>query len=203
MVDWKHPEMAVEVAKRLDDNNIDYTMTIIGEGTEFPKIKELVKKHDLQSKVTLLGALPPNKVREYMEKSEIFIFTSDRNEGWGAVLNEAMNSCCAVVANLEIGAVPFLISDGFNGLIYLDGDKFDLYKKVESLLVNDDVRKQLSVSAYNTMKSIWNGDNAAEALLRLIKSFQDKCGDLVPKEGPCSRADILKDNWYRKGERNV
>jgi glycosyltransferase involved in cell wall biosynthesis len=39
----------------------------------------------------------------------VFIFTSDRNEGWGAVLNEAMGSGCAVVAADLIGSVPYLI----------------------------------------------------------------------------------------------
>ena len=32
-----------------------------------------------------------------------------------AVVSEAMNSGCCVVANRQIGAVPFLIEDGVNG----------------------------------------------------------------------------------------
>ena len=34
-----------------------------------------------------------------MEQADIYLFTSDRNEGWGAVANEAMNSACAMVAD--------------------------------------------------------------------------------------------------------
>ena len=34
-----------------------------------------------------------------MEKADIFLFTSDRREGWGAVANEAMNSACALVVS--------------------------------------------------------------------------------------------------------
>ena len=47
-----------------------------------------------------------------MEKSHIHLFTSNHLEGWGAVVNEAMNSGCAVVANREAGAVPYLIEHG-------------------------------------------------------------------------------------------
>ena len=36
-------------------------------------------------------------------------------EGWGAVVNEAMNSGCAVVADHMIGAAPWLIRQGENG----------------------------------------------------------------------------------------
>lgn len=39
----------------------------------------------------------------------------------GAVVSEAMNSGCCVVANRQIGAVPFLIEDGVNGKSYPDG----------------------------------------------------------------------------------
>ena len=44
-----------------------------------------------------------------MEESEIYLVTSDRKEGWGAVVNEAMNSGCAVVADHMIGAAPWMI----------------------------------------------------------------------------------------------
>ena len=62
-----------------------------------------------------------------MEKTGIFLFTSDRQEGWGAVLNEAMNSGCAVVASHLIGAVPFLKKKKKNGLVYSSGDRKTLF----------------------------------------------------------------------------
>ena len=45
-----------------------------------------------------MGALKPADVRKEMERADIFLFTSDYKEGWGAVLNEAMNARCAIVA---------------------------------------------------------------------------------------------------------
>lgn len=44
-----------------------------------------------------------------MRESHIFIFTSDRGEGWGVVLSEAMANGCTVVASNKIGAAPFLV----------------------------------------------------------------------------------------------
>ena len=38
-----------------------------------------------------------------MEKCHIHIFTSNHLEGWGAVVNEAMNSGCCEVANVQAG----------------------------------------------------------------------------------------------------
>lgn len=78
-------------------------------------------KH-LSEYVTFAGFKKPEQVREYMENADIFLFTSDYGEGWGAVLNEAMNSCMAVVADCGIGAAPFLLKPGKNGMVYPDGN---------------------------------------------------------------------------------
>ena len=48
-------------------------------------------------------------------------------EGWGAVLNEAMNSGCACIASHAIGSAGFLIEHGENGFVYRDGDMDDFY----------------------------------------------------------------------------
>ena len=41
----------------------------------------LLKKYNLKKEVKLLGSMPYNEVRDYMEKSQIHIATSDFNEG--------------------------------------------------------------------------------------------------------------------------
>lgn len=98
----------------------------------------------------------PNEVRKYMEKANIFLFTSNYEEGWGAVLNEAMNSGCAVVASHAIGSVPFLINDGVNGYIYKNGNKKELCKLVEMLALSKELREKIGVEAYKTLYNTWS-----------------------------------------------
>lgn len=57
--------------------------------------------------MTLTGYKKPEEVRERMEKADILLATSDRGEGWGAVMQRAMNSGCVVIADHMMGAVPF------------------------------------------------------------------------------------------------
>ena len=83
----------------------------------------MIRSKGVEDCVEMLGAMSPDEVRAYMERADVFLFTSDFNEGWGAVLNESMNSGCAVVASHAIGSVPFLIKDGVNGLIYENGNQ--------------------------------------------------------------------------------
>ena len=121
-----------------------------------------------------------------MERAEIYLFTSDRNEGWGAVLNESMNSACAVIANEKIGSVPFLIENGVNGYIYNQKKKDNLFSKVKYLLDNNEFRYSMQKKAYETMLNMWNADSASERLLNLIECLR-KGREVEYKSGPCSR----------------
>lgn len=197
MVAWKHPEAAVQVAVRLRDSGIPFTMNIIGDGEAMPTVRGLVAKHRLEEQVILHGSKPPAQVRRFMEESVVFLFTSDRNEGWGAVLNEAMNSGCAVVASHAIGAVPFMLEDGKNGCIYQDGDIEDLAKKTTYLLCEESIRRDMAQKAYATVHDFWNGQVAAERLIQLIDALGKRPKAVVFEEGPCSSAPVLSDNWFR------
>ena len=158
----------------------------------------MVSEYNLENEVHMLGSMKPEQVRKYMEQSQIYLFTSDRNEGWGAVLNESMNSACAVVASHAIGSVPFLLKDGENGLIYKDGDEEDLYRKVKMLLNNPDLCQQYGKQAYFTIVDEWNAETATKRFLNLSQAILNENikPDLI-LDGPCSKADILNDNWFK------
>lgn len=197
LIDWKHPETSIEVAKHLKADGYRFMMSLIGNGELEERLKERIAKEGLSDCVHMLGAMKPEQVREHMEQSEVFMFTSDRNEGWGAVLNEAMNSCCAVVASHAIGSVPFLLEDGVNGLIYKDGDIDGLYKKVKRLLDDRELRRRLGKNAYRTVSEVWSADEAAKRFLVLSNAILS--GSKKPEPfsiGPCSKAKIIKDDWY-------
>ena len=57
--------------------------------------------------------MPNAKILQEMRKHEIFLFTSDRNEGWGAVSNESMSNGCMLVGSDGIGSIPFLVKMEF------------------------------------------------------------------------------------------
>ncbi len=186
LIKLKHPEIPIRVAKTLKEKNIPFTMDMVGEGVLLEKVKKLIAKYDLQGYIKLHGFMSPEMVREYMEKADLFLFTSDHNEGWGAVLTESMNSACAVVACKEIGSVPYLIEDGENGLIYNRRKKKDIVNKVISILENKDYKRKLQLNAYNTLRTTWNADVAAERFLNLVEDIQNG-QEIRYKSGPCSR----------------
>lgn len=196
LLDWKHPEYPIELAKRLKEKGIEFNLNMIGIGKEYDNILNTVNKLNLGSCVHLLGGMPTEKVREYMEKANIFLFTSDFNEGWGVVLNEAMNSACAVVACNGIGSVPFLIDNGKNGLTFNYGDIEGFVNSVISLINDKNLANNLGRQAYNTIVTEWNPTNAAKKLIRLYNYlFKKSCEPI--ESGVCSKAEIM-DNFWRK-----
>lgn len=183
LIELKHPELPIKIAKSLKESGYKFQLSLIGNGELESKIRELIKSEGVEDCIAMLGAMKPEEVRKHMEQSEIFLFTSDFNEGWGAVLNESMNSACAVVASHAIGSVPFLINDGENGFIYKNGDEDDLFNKVKFLLDNPEKRKEMSLNAYKTMTEIWNAPKAVANLMDfVVESSNNKIAQKVVNE---------------------
>lgn len=196
LIGLKHPDVSIEVAERLKKEGYSFTMNIIGNGEMEEQLRTMIAEKNLSDCVNMLGAMKPDKVREHMELSDIFLFTSDFNEGWGAVLNESMNSGCTVVASHAIGSVPFLVKNGTNGVVYRNGNKEELYELVVKLIKEPDFRKRLGENAYNTMLDEWNPKIAAERFLIVAEEIRTQGVSNRFREGPCSKAAILKNDWY-------
>lgn len=193
-IDWKHPELVIHLADRLRQRREDFHITMIGGGELQDIIASVIKQTRLEEYITLAGTKTPQQVREAMEKASIFLMTSDREEGWGAVMNEAMNSGCAVVADPMEGAALSLIKDGENGLLCKSptGDK--LAKLVESLLDSKEKCESLGRKAYETITQLWNAEEATKRLLCICEDIVAGKEPEIPwKEGPCSRAEVIKE----------
>ncbi|MGM9563712.1 MAG: glycosyltransferase family 4 protein [Faecousia sp.] len=199
LIDWKHPEAAILAAKKLKESGCSFSLDIIGTGEMEAKLRAMIAKAGLEEQVHLLGSMPPEQVRRHMETSEIFLLTSDRNEGWGAVLNEAMNSGCAVVASHAVGSVPFLIHHKENGLIYRDGDTDMLFRRIQWLLEHPAEREDLGKRAYDTLREDWNPEMAVSRLVSLSRAILN--GERRPRlfdSGVCSQAEPIPEEWLEE-----
>lgn len=192
----KHPEKVIEAAKRLLHEGYSFEVKMIGIGEMYDEIKQMIIDNNLEKNIFLLGSMAPEKVRTQMENANIFLFTSDFGEGWGAVLNESMNSGCAVVASHAIGSVPFLIENNKNGLVYNNSDVNDLFNCVKRLLDNSRLCEQLGKEAYKTLNEKWNAETAAQRFVQLAGGLLKNKQVSFP-DGPCSKAEIIKNNWYK------
>lgn len=205
-IDWKHPELPVLLAEYLKEKGYAFQLSMVGGGEMEGEIRRMIAEKKLEKEVTLCGYRQPLQVREMMEKTEIYLFTSDYKEGWGAVLNEAMNSGCAVLASHAIGAVPFLLKNGKNGLIFESGNRKDMEKKAEMLLKHPGERRKLGEAAYETIMQEWNAKKAAERLVEMAEKLLHFGGGGEMEVSEMDRIDIvqnIKGLAYEEGPLSV
>lgn len=196
-IDCKQAKDALKAVKILKEEGYKFKLFMIGGGELEADLRAFVEQNSLDGCVEFKGFCKPEEVREYMKRSQIYLFTSDYGEGWGAVVNEAMNSGCAVVASHAVGAAPFLIEHGKNGLIYKSHKVSELAERVEYLLTHPEERQRMGEEAYQTIAMEWNPVNAGKALIEM-------CEDVVKgtvafrAKGPLSEAPMIKQSrMYR------
>lgn len=194
----KHPELPILAAKRLKDHGYSFVIDMFGAGECEDRTKRLARELDVEDVVRFRGTMPNELLLKEMRRHKIFLFTSDRNEGWGAVANESMANGCALVASDAIGSAPWLVKNGENGFTFRssatkysfdspDGRALDnLVEKVKWLLDNPEDLCRMRQAAVRTMRETWNPKVAAERLLKLIESLQQ--GKYVSfADGPCCK----------------
>ena len=193
-IDWKHPEKVVEIAHLLKERGMNFHITMIGDGPLWEETKHQIEAKGLQEQVNLTGSKTPIEVREAMEKAAVFLMTSDRKEGWGAVMNEAMNSGCAVIADRMEGAALYLIEQGVNGFYCKQPTPEHIADLVAELLDNKEKCKRMGRKAYATISNIWNAKVAAERLLQMCEIVAGGKLFVSPwEDGPCSKAPVIKE----------
>ncbi|WP_455188117.1 glycosyltransferase family 4 protein [Bacteroides congonensis] len=184
----KHPFRMLQLALQLRNVGANFSIDMVGVGPEYDNIATAINDMGLQEYIHLLGNIPNNKVMEAMRTHDIFCFTSDKNEGWGAVLNEAMSCGCCPVSSIETGSTPYLIKEGINGFSFNLKKKNDLFDKVLWLIKHPKERERMSIEAYKTIRDVWSPKNAAEQLYKLCQSMLQG-ESYVVEDGPCSKAE--------------
>ena len=187
-LDWKHPDDALKLATKLKEANYDFHINIIGAGDMEDALRQYCRVNGLENCISFLGSMDPSSVRSYMERAGIFLFTSDKKEGWGAVLNEAMNSGCAVIASDSAGSTRFLVEHNINGYRYQSGDLIGVFEYVKHLLDDHHEQHPNPKEAYKTIAGEWNPEEAANRIFKLAEVILQGNVDVDLYEvGPCSK----------------
>ncbi len=196
-IECKHPEFALKIASKLKRSGQKFHMVMVGDGPLRKESEEYIRKQDLANYVELTGAISPEQVRSRMEQAEVFLFTSDFYEGWGAVVNEAMNSGCVPIISHACGSAPYLIEQGRNGYVYQYGSTEECLDRIKSVFSDSETSKKLGRNAYETMRTMWNADTAVSRLMTLTEYLQSGQEGCVYETGPCSPAPMYRNNWYK------
>lgn len=114
----------------------------------YKELSAYIGDNDLENIVKFHGWVGDDEIIKMKNQASFFVFPS-LYEGFGMVIGEAMLYGLPVVA-FNNSAMPYTITDNFNGLLAKDKDYIDLGDKLIKLIVNQDLIRKLSEGALQT-----------------------------------------------------
>ncbi|HIF9335045.1 TPA: glycosyltransferase [Photobacterium damselae] len=105
-------------------------LTIVGEGPEYFKLKEIARDNIIFS-----GYVNNDEVKFLLTSHDIFILPSI-SEPWGLVVEEALYSGLPVLVSENIGCKEDLVNELNSGLIFNPNDIVDLNNKIDCIIKN-------------------------------------------------------------------
>lgn len=188
MIKYKNPFILISLAAYLNQRGINFNIDVIGSGDLEEDFINTVSKKNLNDKIKFHGAINSDDVRSYMEKSSILLCTSNKEEGWGAVVNEGMSSGCCVIASKDMGSAKYLIDHGIDGYIYDNNNSSEFFSLVEKLLLKKEIVSNIGIASKKKMENTWNAKIVAKRLIKVMEyNLKDK-ENLFFNDGPLSKA---------------
>lgn len=106
-------DILIEAFAKIANNN-NFKLTIVGDGNQRTLLQQLIVKHNLQSKVLLLGRKSRLEVADILADSDVYV-SSSRNENFSVSVLEALSVGLPVVATI-CGGIKECINES-NGLL--------------------------------------------------------------------------------------
>jgi len=115
----------------------------------FAKLKELVKKYQLEDNVIFLQGISDKELIKLYHQSDLFLLTSvnigSHFEGFGQVYLEANASGKPVIGTYNCGAED-IIKDGYNGFLVLQNDIEKTSQAILKILDNPQLAQKLGIN---------------------------------------------------------
>ncbi|MDR0617623.1 MAG: glycosyltransferase family 4 protein [Endomicrobium sp.] len=142
----------INVARLVTKNIKDVVFVIVGDGKQRKELESLIEKFNLTNKVILLGWR--TDIANILKSVDMFVLTS-LWEGLPCSILEAM--CCAkpVIAN-AIDGIREIVVDNKTGFLIEPNDYEQMAKKIEYLLLNDNISKEMGKNGFNLVGEEFN-----------------------------------------------
>ncbi len=147
---------------------------IAGDGESRFEIEELIKYHQLDH-VQLLGHLPGKELFEIISNSSFTVLPSECYENYPMSIVESFAIGKPVIAS-NIGAIPDLVRDGWNGLLFEPKNADQLAGKMKYLFDHPELAKSMGLNGKNSV-SIENSPD------RHYQQIYDLYNRLINQEG--------------------
>ncbi|MFN3880725.1 MAG: glycosyltransferase family 4 protein [Nitrincola lacisaponensis] len=95
-------------------------------------INKFIPENNIKKRITFLGHQSASSIAQYRQSSTVTVLAS-RYENFSISLLEALSAGCPVIAS-NVGGIPEMINDGFNGLLFESESYDDLAFKINKII---------------------------------------------------------------------
>jgi len=145
----KGVDVLIMAFKKITDTFPEYRLKIIGWCPVGRGVFEDLSKDN--PKIELCDPVHYDAVIQLMTRCSLYVLAS-RTEAMGRVLLEAMASKKPIVAS-NVGGVPSVVKDGFNGLLFESENVDDLAEKISLILSDKAKATMLADNGYEYVQS--------------------------------------------------
>jgi glycosyltransferase involved in cell wall biosynthesis len=155
IVAWKGIEQGLRAFAAVHAKLPDTRLTFVGDGDQREVMTALAKSLGLEQVVDFTGPLPPSRVVEELQQSDVFIHHSLTHhtgwcEGFGVSLAEAAAMELPVIAT-NSGGIPDQVLDGQTGLLVEERDVEAMSRAMLNLAESADRRESLGKAGRERM----------------------------------------------------
>jgi glycosyltransferase involved in cell wall biosynthesis len=141
----------IEAAGLLKSRGVDFRLRIAGEGPEWATLQRLVHRCDVADRVSFLGPLTPQEVRDELRAASVFALPCRRlpdgdRDGIPNVILEAMSQGLAIAATTLAGVSEAVVHEE-SGLLSPQDDAGALAQHLERLVRDGRLRARLGRAA--------------------------------------------------------
>ena len=136
-------DIFVKCAYELEKSDLHFL--ICGDGHTMHQLKQKIGELSLSQYFSLTGYISHLEIPITISASFCVILPSYHEELGGTTL-ETMACSSAIIAS-EVGGVPYVVQDGYNGLLFKPGNTNELTSKIMYLLENEDIYARICENA--------------------------------------------------------
>jgi len=155
LIDWKGTKYLIIAMKEIIKKFPNSKLIIGGNGPEKGKLEKLTEELNLERNVVFTGYIKNVDLSKYYSSVDVFILPSINlnrlTEALGVVLLEAM-ACGTPVIGSNVGGIPDIIKDGYNGFLVPEKSLEDLAGKIIQLLSNKELAEKFGANGLETVR---------------------------------------------------
>lgn len=150
--------------------NKNYICFIVGDGPERKNLENLAQKFKIENKIIFFGYKNFDDYIRILKISDIFVNPS-YTEGLPTTVAEAALCQNAIIAT-NVGGTAEIITDQKSGFLIEPKNIAELKNKLEMLISNKELRKQLGENAYNEVRDKFNWDESIEKYIAIFQKIK-------------------------------